>query len=96
MKKKHLRMFRRILAGTAILTVLVPVRAQVSNPSEWSGFVKGSGNTVVVDTFRMQTFSGAAGDNWEYTGSDGVVIEKGRGLKIPLKGKVSFEPYTHP
>lgn len=94
MKKKHLRMFRRILAGTAILTVLVPVRAQVSNPSEWSGFVKGSGNTVVVDTFRMQTFSGAAGDNWEYTGSDGVVIEKGRGLKIPLKGKVSFEPYT--
>lgn len=94
MKKKHLRMFRRILAGTAILTVLVPVRAQVSNPSEWSGFVKGSGNTVVVDTFRMQTFSGAAGDNWEYTGSDGVVIEKGGGLKIPLKGKVSFEPYT--
>lgn len=94
MKKKHLRMFRRILAGTAILTVLVPVRAQVSNPSEWSGFVKGSGNTVVVDTFRMQTFSGAAGDNWEYTGSNGVVIEKGRGLKIPLKGKVSFEPYT--
>ncbi|WP_278625468.1 T9SS type A sorting domain-containing protein [Parabacteroides gordonii] len=94
MKKKHLRMFWRILAGTAILTVLVPVQAQVSNPSEWSGFVKGSGNTVVVDTFRMQTFSGAAGDNWEYTGSDGVVIEKGRGLKIPLKGKVSFEPYT--
>lgn len=94
MKKKHLRMFRRILAGTAILTVLVPVRAQVSNPSEWSGFVKGSGNTVVVDTFRLQTFSGAAGDNWEYTGSNGVVIEKGGGLKIPLKGKVSFEPYT--
>ncbi len=94
MKKKHLRMFWRILAGTAILTVLVPVQAQVSNPSEWSGFVKGSGNTVVVDTFRMQTFSGAAGDNWEYTGSDGVVIEKGGGLKIPLKGKVSFEPYT--
>lgn len=94
MKKKHLRMFRRILAGTAILTVLVPVRAQVSNPSTWSGFVKGSGNTVVVDTFRMQTFSGVAGDNWEYTGSNGVVIEKGGGLKIPLKGKVSFEPYT--
>lgn len=57
-------------------------------------FCEGSGNTVVVDTFRMQTFSGAAGDNWEYTGSDGVVIERGRGLKIPLKGKVSFEPYT--
>lgn len=94
MKKKHLRMFRRILAGTAILTVLVPVRAQVSNPSEWSGFVKGSGNTVVVDTFRMQTFSGAAGDNWEYTVDGGAtVIQESNKLKIPLKGSVSFEPY---
>lgn len=94
MKKKDLRASGRLFACIAISTVMLSVRAQVSNPSTWSGFVKGSGNTVVVDTFRMQTFSGAAGDNWEYTGSDGVVIEKGRGLKIPLKGKVSFEPYT--
>lgn len=94
MKKKDLRASGRLFACIAISTVMLSVRAQVSNPSEWSGFVKGSGNTVVVDTFRMQTFSGAAGDNWEYTGSDGVVIEKGGGLKIPLKGKVSFEPYT--
>lgn len=94
MKKKDLRASGRLFACFAISTVMLSVRAQVSNPSEWSGFVKGSGNTVVVDTFRMQTFSGAAGDNWEYTGSDGVVIEKGGGLKIPLKGKVSFEPYT--
>lgn len=94
MKKKDLRASGRLFACIAISTVMLSVRAQVSNPSTWSVFVKGSGNTVVVDTFRMQTFSGAAGDNWEYTGSDGVVIEKGRGLKIPLKGKVSFEPYT--
>lgn len=94
MKKKDLRASGRLFACIAISTVMLSVRAQVSNPSTWSGFVKGSGNTVVVDTFRMQTFSGAAGDNWEYTGSDGVVIERGRGLKIPLKGKVSFEPYT--
>ena len=94
MKKKDLRASGRLFACIAISTVMLSVRAQVSNPSTWSGFVKGSGNTVVVDTFRMQTFSGAAGDNWEYTGSDGVVIEKGGGLKIPLKGKVSFEPYT--
>lgn len=94
MKKKDLRASGRLFACIAISTVMLSVRAQVSNPSTWSGFVKGSGNTVVVDTFRMQTFSGAAGDNWEYMGSDGVVIEKGRGLKIPLKGKVSFEPYT--
>lgn len=94
MKKKDLRASGRLFACIAISTVMLSVRAQVSNPSTWSGFVKGSGNTVVVDTFRMQTFSGAAGDNWEYTGSDGVVIEKGGGLKMPLKGKVSFEPYT--
>lgn len=95
MKKKHLRMFRRILAGTAILTVLVPVRAQVSNPSEWSGFVKGSGNTVVVDTFRMQTFSGAAGDNWEYVVENGaVVLDKQNALKIPLGGSALFERYS--
>lgn len=95
MKKKHLRMFRRILAGTAILTVLVPVRAQVSNPSEWSGFVKGSGNTVVVDTFRMQTFSGTAGDNWEYVVENGaVVLDKQNALKIPLGGSALFERYS--
>ncbi len=95
MKKKHLRMFRRILAGTAILTVLVSVRAQVSNPSEWSGFVKGSRNTVVVDTFRMQTFSGTAGDNWEYVVENGaVVLDKQNALKIPLGGSALFERYS--
>lgn len=94
MKKKHLRMFRRILAGTAILTVLVPVRAQVSNPSEWSGFVKGSGNTVVVDTFRMQTFSGAAGDNWEYTViGETNVSEIQKALVIPLGSGVAFDSF---
>lgn len=94
MKKKHLRMFRRILAGTAILTVLVPVRAQVSNPSEWSGFVKGSGNMVVVDTFRMQTFSGAAGDNWEYTViGETNVSEIQKALVIPLGSGVAFDSF---
>lgn len=94
MKKKHLRMFRRILAGTAILTVLVSVQAQVSNPSEWSGFVKGSGNTVVVDTFRMQTFSGAAGDNWEYTViGETNVSEIQKALVIPLGSGVAFDSF---
>lgn len=94
MKKKHLRMFWRILAGTAILTVLVPVRAQVSNPSEWSGFVKGSGNMVVVDTFRMQTFSGAAGDNWEYTViGETNVSEIQKALVIPLGSGVAFDSF---
>lgn len=95
MKKKHLRMFRRILAGAAILTILVPVRAQVSNPSEWSGFVEGSGNTLVVDTFRMQTFSGAAGDNWKYISDGGaIVIKESNKFKIPLGGSLFLEPYS--
>lgn len=94
MKKKDLRASGRLFACIAISTIMLSVRAQVSNPSTWSVFVKGSGNTVVVDTFRMQTFSGAAGDNWEYTGSNGVVIEKEGGLKIPLGGSLSLEPYS--
>lgn len=95
MKKKHLRMFRRIFAGAAILASMVSVRAQVSNPSAWADFVKGSGNALVVDTFRMQTFSGAAGDNWEYTSDGGaIVIKESNKLKIPLGGRLFFEPYS--
>ena len=93
MKKKHLRMFRHIFAGTAILAILVPVRAQVSNPSTWSDFVKGSGNTLVLDTFRMQTFSESDIDNWNYTVGSGTAVVNNK-LKIPLKGSVSFEPYS--
>lgn len=93
MKEKHLRMFRHIFAGTAILAILVPVRAQVSNPSAWSDFVKGSGNTLVLDTFRMQTFSGSDIDNWNYTVGSGTAVVNNK-LKIPLKGSVSFEPYS--
>lgn len=94
MKKKHLRMFRRIFAGTAILASMVSVRAQVSNLSAWDDFVKGSGNPLIVDTFRMQTFSQSEVDNWEYTMGNGAVIaEGGNMLKIPLGGSLSLEPY---
>lgn len=95
MKKKHLRMFRRIFAVTAILAILVPVRAQVSNPSAWGDFVKGKENPLVVDTFRMQTFSQSDVDNWQYTAGNGVIVLKEeKKLKIPLGGNVSFESYS--
>ena len=95
MKKKHLRMFRRIFAGTAILAILVPVRAQVSNPSAWGDFVKGKENPLVVDTFRMQTFSQSDVDNWQYTAGNGaIVLKEEKKLKIPLGGNVSFESYS--
>ena len=95
MKKKHLRMFRHIFAGTAILAILVPVRAQVSNPSVWGDFVKGKENPLVVDTFRMQTFSQSDVDNWQYTvGNGAIVLKEEKKLKIPLGGNVSFESYS--
>lgn len=95
MKKKHLRMFRRIFAGTAILAILVPVRAQVFNPSAWGDFVKGKENPLVVDTFRMQTFSQSDVDNWQYTAGNGaIVLKEEKKLKIPLGGNVSFESYS--
>lgn len=94
MKKKDLCASGRLFACIAISTVMLSVRAQVSNPSTWSGFVKGSGNTLVVDTFRMQTFSGAVCDNWNYTLDGGAAVEQeSNKLKIPLKGSVSFESY---
>ena len=95
MKEKHLRMFRRIFAGTAILAILVPVRAQVSNPSTWSDFVKGSGNSLVTDTFRTQTFSKQSTDNWEYTTSGEAAVPEGKKtLKIPAGGVVSFASFS--
>lgn len=96
MKTKPLRAAWRLFAGAAILASMVPVRAQVpNNPSEWAAFVNGSRNPEVVDTFRMQTFSGTSIDNWSYTVDGGAtVVKESNQLKIPLKGSVSFEPYS--
>lgn len=95
MKKKHLRMFRRIFAGTAILAILVPVRAQVSNPSAWGDFVKDKKMPHVIDTFRMQTFSQSEKDNWSFSVTNGALLsEEENALKIPLGGSVILEPYS--
>lgn len=96
MKTKPLRAAWRLFAGAAILASMVPVRAQVpNNPSEWAAFVKGSGNTVISDTFRMQTFSQSVVDNWNYTVKNGTeVYHEGNALKVPLGGSVSFEAYS--
>ena len=94
MKKKHLRMFRRIFAGTAILAILVPVRAQVSNPSAWGDFVKGKENPLVVDTFRMQTFSQSVSNNWNYKITGKANIPEGKKtLVVPPGSSVVFEPF---
>lgn len=96
MKTKHLRAAWCLFAGAAILASMVPVRAQVpNNPSEWAAFVKGSGNPEVVDTFRMQTFSGTSIDNWSYTVDGGTSWDESlKKLKIPLGGTLSLESYS--
>lgn len=94
MKKKHLRTIRRMFAGVAILTSMVSVRAQVSNPSVWSDFVKGSGNTLITDTFRTQYFEKSPAGNWKYVSGEGVEIPEGKKtLRIPMGKSVTFEPF---
>lgn len=96
MKTKHLRAAWRMFAGVAILASMVSVQAQVPNkPSEWAAFVNGSGNKVVIDTFRMQTFSGTSIDNWNYTAGNGTYWDENlKKLKIPLGGTLALEPYS--
>lgn len=96
MRKKHLRAAWHMFACAVLLSSMVPVRAQVpDNPSEWSAFVKGSRNPVISDTFRIQTFSQSAVDNWGYTVKNGTEVSNGENaLKIPLGGSVSFDAYS--
>lgn len=92
MKKKHLRMFRHILAGTMVLTSMVSVQAQVTNPETWSSFVESGANPSVVDTFRWQLFTSSERNNWSYTLGDGAIISNDqKTLKMPLSSSVIFE-----
>ena len=92
MKKKHLRMFRHILAGTMVLTSMVSVQAQVTNPETWSSFVESGANPSVVDTFRWQLFAKAEQNNWNYTLGGGAIISNDqKTLKMPLSSSVVFE-----
>lgn len=92
MKKKHLRMFRHILAGTMVLTSMVSVQAQVTNPETWSSFVESGANPSVVDTFRWQLFAKAEQNNWNYTLGGGAIISNDqKTLKMPLSSSVAFE-----
>lgn len=94
MKKKHLRMFRHILAGAMVLTSMVSVQAQVTNPETWSSFVESGANPSVVDTFRWQLFAKAEQNNWNYTLGGGAIISNDqKTLKMPLSSSVAFEKY---
>ena len=80
------------------------LQAQVSDPSSWESFVNSSDNTLVSDTFRLQTFGDSEWDNWGYSAKGGtqildvssVNIDKlgGKmGLRMPLGSSVRFEQY---
>lgn len=95
MKKKHLRMFRHILAGTMVLTSMVSVQAQVTNPETWSSFVESGANPSVVDTFRWQLFTSSERNNWGYRLDGGAAVSGDQEwLKMPLSSSVAFEEYS--
>ena len=69
--------------------------AQEPVPLEWESFVAGSKNTLIPDTFRMQTFRNLASDNWSFTLLDGAtIITDKHTLKLPIGSKACFEPYS--
>lgn len=89
-----MRMPRRVLFGVVVSMVMVSAAAQVSNPSTWEEFVKDEDMVLVIDTFRMQTFSQSEKDNWTYSVSGGAELsEEEHALKIPLGGSLTLEPY---
>lgn len=95
MKKNHLRALCRLFISSAVPLMVVPLGAQVSNPSAWTEFVKSSEMPQIIDTFRMQTFSQSDKDNWNYTLTGGAVLsEEENALKIPLGGRIELEPYS--
>lgn len=104
MRKKAISMIRCALIGIAILFGTALSKAQVNNPSTWSTFVQGDDNTLICDTFRLQTFSGAATDNWEYTLSGHADIfdptpifsdaSKDKALRLYAGSKIVFAPYS--
>lgn len=103
MKKKVLHFAECVFAVVAASTGL-SLQAQVSNPSSWASFVNSSENTLVMDTFKLQTFGDSEWDNWEYTTSGNVRLTDfsaihldklgGKmGLKLSAGAKVCFKWY---
>lgn len=87
------------------ISAIQPLRAQVSNPSFWESFVNSDENTLVSDTFRLQTFGDSEWDNWEYTTTGTTKIDDlspdnidkmgGKmGLRMSLGSEIYFQPYN--
>ncbi|MGM9759451.1 MAG: hypothetical protein ACI30I_04965 [Parabacteroides sp.] len=64
--------------------------AQVNQPSTWSSFVQSAENTVVSDTFRLQTFNNLSTDNWSYqqAGTTEIISSSASGFTDGSEGYV--------
>ena len=97
MKKYLLHFVQSSFATVILLTISNSAFAQASDPSNWNSFVYSSANTLVSDTFRLQTFGKSAWDNWIYTLSgDASIVSDKYTMKIPVGNNVSFSSYSIP
>lgn len=105
MKKKVIHFVQCALVKILFFGAGYPLHAQVTSPSSWESFVNSSDNTLVSDTFRLQTFGDSEWDNWGYSTRgetqildvSSVNIDKLGGkmeLRMPLGSSVKFEQYT--
>lgn len=94
--KKELCPFRFLVGLVSTIAISSSIiHAQEPVPLEWESFVAGSKNTLIPDTFRMQTFRNLASDNWSFTLLDGAtIITDKHTLKLPIGSKACFEPYS--
>ena len=92
MKKKVIHFVQSALVKILFFGASYQLHAQVSNPSSWESFVNSSNNTLVSDTFRLQTFGDSEWDNWEYTTSGTTQIQDVSSVNIDkLGGKMGLQ-----
>lgn len=91
MEKKVIHFVRCALVKALFFGAAYPLHAQVSNPSSWESFVGSDENTLVSDTFRLQTFGKSGWDNWSFilSGESSIVADKYT-MKIPVGSGATF------
>lgn len=104
MKRKNLYLMRSV---TYALFLIIPIitNAQSTLPKfasdTWDSFINSAENSIVRDTFFLQTFNKLPTDTWEYTYTQNVSLfdpltegftdaSEGLALKIPVGSSVSF------
>lgn len=99
MKKEVIHFVQCALVKILFFGAGYPLHAQVSNPSSWESFVGSSDNTLVSDTFRLQTFGDSEWDNWEYLTTPNVTIvlnttDNSMTAKLPVGDSLFFSSFS--